>query len=270
MSQHTPTTSQPQSSINDDNDIASLVISPQEQLHDLEKQQTNASSKKFKEADAGDGTSKEDHYLHGTQLILCFVSLFLVLFIFALDQTIIATILTTVGTKFNSFAQVGWLSSGFLLAMAVFIQPFGKLSIIIGRKWAMVVAIILFEGGSLMCALASSMNVLIGGRVLAGVGGAGINSGVFVIASEVVPINKRPFALSIFSVTFAIASVLGPLIGGAFTSHVTWRWAFYINLPVGGLALAVFLYSFRPPTPKVDIKAEMLRFDYFGTFLLIS
>ncbi|MCP8716783.1 MAG: MFS transporter [Asgard group archaeon] len=270
MSQHTPTTSQPQSSINDDNDIASLVISPQEQLHDLEKQQTNASSKKFKEADAGDGTSKEDHYLHGTQLILCFVSLFLVLFIFALDQTIIATILTTVGTKFNSFAQVGWLSSGFLLAMAVFIQPFGKLSIIIGRKWAMVVAIILFEGGSLMCALASSMNVLIGGRVLAGVGGAGINSGVFVIASEVVPINKRPFALSIFSVTFAIASVLGPLIGGAFTSHVTWRWAFYINLPVGGLALAVFLYSFRPPTPKVDIKAELLRFDYFGTFLLIS
>ena len=270
MSQHTPTTSQPQSSINDDNDIASLVISPQEQLHDLEKQQTNASSKKFKEADAGDGTSKEDHYLHGTQLILCFVSLFLVLFIFALDQTIIATILTTVGTKFNSFAQVGWLSSGFLLAMAVFIQPFGKLSIIIGRKWAMVVAIILFEGGSLMCALASSMNVLIGGRVLAGVGGAGINSCVFVIASEVVPINKRPFALSIFSVTFAIASVLGPLIGGAFTSHVTWRWAFYINLPVGGLALAVFLYSFRPPTPKVDIKAELLRFDYFGTFLLIS
>ena len=134
----------------------------------------------------------------------------------------------------------------------------------------MVVAIILFEGGSLMCALASSMNVLIGGRVLAGVGGAGINSGVFVIASEVVPINKRPFALSIFSVTFAIASVLGPLIGGAFTSHVTWRWAFYINLPVGGLALAVFLYSFRPPTPKVDIKAELLRFDYFGTFLLIS
>ncbi|RCK56206.1 Vacuolar basic amino acid transporter 5 [Candida viswanathii] len=258
----------PQSSTDDE--VAPLGVSPLENVNDLEKQQTNASSKKFKESDAGDGTSKEDHYLHGTQLVLCFLALFLVLFIFALDQTIIATILTTVGSKFNSFAQVGWLSSGFLLAMAVFIQPFGKLSIIIGRKWAMVVAIILFEAGSLMCALASSMNILIGGRVLAGVGGAGINSGVFVIASEVVPINKRPFALSIFSVTFAIASVLGPLIGGAFTSHVTWRWAFYINLPVGGLALAVFLYSFRPPRPKVDVKQELLRFDYFGTFLLIS
>ncbi|RCK64037.1 Vacuolar basic amino acid transporter 5 [Candida viswanathii] len=270
MSKEAPSaaTAIPQSSTDDE--VASLGVSPLENVNDLEKQQTNASSKKFKESDAGDGTSKEDHYLHGTQLVLCFLALFLVLFIFALDQTIIATILTTVGSKFNSFAQVGWLSSGFLLAMAVFIQPFGKLSIIIGRKWAMVVAIILFEGGSLMCALASSMNILIGGRVLAGVGGAGINSGVFVIASEVVPINKRPFALSIFSVTFAIASVLGPLIGGAFTSHVTWRWAFYINLPVGGLALAVFLYSFRPPRPKVNIKQELLRFDYFGTFLLIS
>ena len=113
----------------------------------------------------------------------------------------------------------------------------------------MVVAVVLFEAGSLMCALANSMNVLIGGRVLAGVGGAGINSGVFVIASEVLPINKRPFALSIFAITFAVASVLGPLIGGAFTSHVTWRWAFYINLPVGGVALIVF-YIPSVPTSK--------------------
>ena len=249
------------------NTVEDTITPNQEQL---ERHDTNQSKQKFKESDAGDGTRKEDHYLRGPRLILCFISLFLCLFLFALDQTIIATILTTVGTKFNSFAQVGWLSSGFLLAMAVFIQPFGKLSIIIGRKWAMVVAVVLFEAGSLMCALANSMNVLIGGRVLAGVGGAGINSGVFVIASEVLPINKRPFALSIFAITFAVASVLGPLIGGAFTSHVTWRWAFYINLPVGGVALIVFLYSFRPPRPKVDMKQEMKRFDYFGTFLLIS
>ena len=134
----------------------------------------------------------------------------------------------------------------------------------------MVVAILIFQGGSLMCALANSMNVLIGGRVMAGIGGAGVNSGVFVIVSEVVPINKRPMALSLLGIIFAIASVLGPLIGGAFTSNVTWRWAFYLNLPIGGVSLAVFIFTFHPPKPKVNIKQELLRFDYLGTFLLIS
>lgn len=244
---------------------------PQQLPEDLEDQSSVGSRHgHFKESDAGDGTLREDQYIHGPRLALCFVSLFLCLFLFALDQTIVATILSTVGNKFDAFENVGWLSSGFLLTMAVFIQPYGKLSIIFGRKWSMVVAIVIFEAGSLMCALASSMNVLIGGRVLAGVGGAGIQGLAFVILSEVVPIDKRPLGMTILSVTFAVASVLGPLIGGAFTTHVTWRWSFYINLPVGGFALAVFLYSFRPPLPKVDIWEELKQFDYIGTFFFIS
>ena len=234
---------------------------------DIESQKSH---NHFKESDAGDGTNREDQYIHGIKLVLCFVSLFLCMFLFALDQTIVSTILSTVGNKFNSFENVGWLSSGFLLTMAVFIQPFGKLSIIFGRRWTMVAAVIIFEAGSLMCALAPTMNVLIGGRVLAGIGGAGIQGLSFVIVSEVVPIPKRPIGMAIMSVTFAVASVLGPLIGGAFTTHVTWRWAFYINLPVGGLALVVFLYSFRPPTPKGNYFQQLKEFDYFGTFLLIA
>ncbi|KAI5965500.1 hypothetical protein KGF57_000766 [Candida theae] len=243
---------------------------PPRQLPEDLEDQTSSHSHHFKESDAGDGTLREDQYIHGTRLMLCFVSLFLCLFLFALDQTIVATILSTVGNKFNAFENVGWLSSGFLLTMAVFIQPYGKLSIIFGRKWSMVVAVVIFEAGSLMCALAPTMNVLIGGRVLAGIGGAGIQGLTFVIVSEVVPINKRPVGMTILSVTFAVASVLGPLIGGAFTTHVTWRWSFYINLPVGGFALAVFLYSFRPPFPRVDIWQELKAFDYIGTFFFIS
>ena len=261
----------PQPLTKDNTDDIQPQQQPQQLPEDLEDQSSVGSRHgHFKESDAGDGTLREDQYIHGPRLALCFVSLFLCLFLFALDQTIVATILSTVGNKFDAFENVGWLSSGFLLTMAVFIQPYGKLSIIFGRKWSMVVAIVIFEAGSLMCALASSMNVLIGGRVLAGVGGAGIQGLTFVIVSEVVPINKRPLGMTILSVTFAVASVLGPLIGGAFTTHVTWRWSFYINLPVGGFALAVFLYSFRPPLPKVDIWEELKQFDYIGTFFFIS
>lgn len=245
----------------------SSTEAPQALVEDPEKQ---LQKKVFIESDAGDGTKREDQYLHGIHLVICFVAVFLSMFLVALDQTIVTTILTTVGNKFNDFDKVGWLASGFLLAMAVCIQPFGKFSIIFGRKYTMVTAIVLFEAGSLMCALAKSMNVLIGGRVLAGVGAAGIQGMVFVIISEVVPIEKRPIGMAIISSVFAVASVLGPLIGGAFTSHVSWRWAFYINLPIGGIALAFLLWAFNPPRPTSSIVEELKTFDYFGTFLLIS
>lgn len=224
--------------------------------------------KKFFESDAGDGTKREDMYLEGKALVLCFISVFFCLFLFALDQTIVATLLTTVGNKFNAFNKIGWLSSGFLISMAVLVAVWGKLSIIFGRRISMIVAIVLFEAGSLMCALANDMNVLIGGRVLAGVGGGGIQSLVFIIITEVLPIHKRPLGMAILGSVFAVASVLGPLIGGAFTSNVSWRWCFYINLPVGGFALALFVMTFNPPRAHGNYKQKLKLIDYLGVVLL--
>lgn len=225
--------------------------------------------KHFIESDAGDGSNREDQYLHGTKLVLCFVAVFSCMFLVALDQTIVVTLLTVVGSHFNGFSQVGWLSSGFLLSMAVLGAFWGKISIIFGRKAALLAAIVLFEAGSLMCALAPSMNVLIGGRVFAGVGGGGIAVLVFVVISEIFPIEKRPLSMGLMGCTFAIASVLGPLIGGAFTDHVSWRWCFYINLPIGGLAAAFLFVVFNPPKSKGNFKEKLLMIDYFGTFLMI-
>lgn len=222
----------------------------------------------FKESDAGDGSRKEDQYLHGLKLFFCLMALFLCLFLVALDQTIVAVLLKEVGDKFNAFDKVGWLSSGFLLSLAVFAATWGKLSVVFGRKYTMLVAILLFEAGSLMCALASTMNVLIGGRVFAGVGGGGIQTLVFILVSEIVPISKRPLTMSLVGCTFAVASVLGPLIGGAFTSNVTWRWCFYINLPIGGVAAGLFLFIFNPPFPKSNLKQKLKLIDYVGVFLL--
>ncbi|EDK40786.2 hypothetical protein PGUG_04884 [Meyerozyma guilliermondii ATCC 6260] len=233
---------------------------------DLEKKE----KKVFVEADAGDGTHREDHHLHGTQLMMCIFSVFLCLFLYALDQTIVATLLTTVGNKFDGFDRIGWLSSGFLLSTAVLVPSWGKVAMVFGRKITMYAAIVIFEAGSLMCALSNNMNTLIGGRVLAGVGGGGIQSLAFIIISEVVPIEKRPLSMAVMGCTFAVASVLGPLIGGAFTDNVTWRWCFYINLPIGAVAAFVLFFSFKPPKTKGNIREKLKMIDYLGTFLFTS
>lgn len=225
---------------------------------------------KFYESNAGDGTTVYEQYLHGIPLYSCILSCFASLFLIGLDQTIIMTLLEEVGNKFNAYEKIGWITSGYLLTMAVFAATWGKMSIIFGRKWSLLLAIFLFEAGSLMCALANNMNVLIGGRVLAGVGGGGIQTLVFIVASEIVSIDKRVLIFIMLTFAFAISTVIGPLIGGAFTEHSTWRWCFYMNLPIGGVAAGLFTISFHPPKPKGTLKEKLLLVDYMGTFLLTS
>lgn len=123
-------------------------------IHNQQNVAEESAPAAFFEADAGDGTKREDMYLSGKKLALCLASLFLCMFLFALDQLIVTTILSTVGSKFNALNQVGWLSSGFLISMAVLVAVWGKLSIVFGRKSTMLVAVLFFEAGSLMCALA--------------------------------------------------------------------------------------------------------------------
>ncbi|ONH65510.1 Vacuolar basic amino acid transporter 5 [Cyberlindnera fabianii] len=206
---------------------------------DLEKQPKNTGGDKFFESNAGDGTTVFDQYLTGIPLYLCFASCFISLFLIGLDQTIVITLLEDVGSKFNAYDKIGWIASGYMLTMAVFAQTWGKFSIIFGRKYSLLSAIILFEAGSLMCALANDMNVLIGGRILAGIGGGGIQTLVFIVGTEMVSIDKRSLAFAFFGVSFSISTIVGPLIGGGFTEHVTWRW---FDFPVLTLFCVFFCF----------------------------
>ncbi|CUM65175.1 uncharacterized protein PRCAT00002803001 [Priceomyces carsonii] len=248
--------------------ISDLQSQKEEKMEDPE--QGSEVKQKYDEGDAGDGSKREDHYLKGSKLAFALLSIYLMLFLYALDLTIVSTIITEVSNKFDGFDKIGWLISGYMLTMSVFISTWGKLSIIFGRKYAAYVAIVLFEAGSLMCALANSMNVLIGGRVFAGVGAGGIQALSFIIVTEIIPMEKRPLALAGMGATFSVGSVAGPLLGGAFTTHVTWRWCFYINLPLGGVSLLLLFFAYNPPKPVGNLKQKLLKIDYLGVFLLTA
>jgi MFS family permease len=112
----------------------------------------------------------------------------------------------------------------------------GQLLTVIPTKWVYLSVIFIFEVGSLFCAVAWNINFLIFGRAVAGVGASGIMVSLLVIISEVTRLEQRPLLFGAFGAVFALASVAGPLLGGVFTDHVSWRWCFYINLPLGALA----------------------------------
>ncbi|KIK69225.1 hypothetical protein GYMLUDRAFT_214268 [Collybiopsis luxurians FD-317 M1] len=214
----------------------------------------------------------EVQYASGARLAVITVGVCLGLFVVALDSTIISTVIPTITTVFNSLGDVGWYGAAYLLVLSSLQPSFGKLYSVFDLKTVYLTSLVIFEIGSVVCAAATSSLMFIIGRAVAGLGASALLSGSLNIIAYAVALEKRAAYNALVSSMFAIASVAGPLMGGAFADTISWRWSFWINLPVGGLAFFIVLVFFSAPRRKseLSLKEKLANLDFFGALLFIG
>ncbi|KAI8050443.1 major facilitator superfamily-domain-containing protein [Syncephalis plumigaleata] len=218
--------------------------------------------------DYHDDTTEIPPPLPFKQMIIIFIGVSLVYFLASLDATVIVTATPAIASSLDGLDRVAWIATAYLLTSTTFPPLFGRLSDIFGRQSILLLAVFFFLASSALCGAASSMNMLIIGRAVAGIGGGAINSLGVIIVSEIVSLRDRGKYQGILITTFAISSIIGPLVGGAFTDHISWRWVFYINLPIGAISTLIILFWFRLPSPSGSIRDKLRDIDYAGTVLV--
>ncbi|KAK5192938.1 hypothetical protein LTR92_007232 [Exophiala xenobiotica] len=210
-------------------------------------------------------------YPTGIKLGLLMMSVFVGMFLSSLDKFIVSTAIPQITNEFNSADDIGWYGTAYLLTNCAFQLVFGKLYQVFSVKATFLASIILFEAGSALCGAAPNSIAFILGRAIAGLGSGGIVTGVMVVIVYAVPLHKRPKYQGFFGAVFGVSSVTGPLIGGAFTTNITWRWCFWINLPLGGVAMVLIFFLLqvpdRPSTNK-PLKQKLQQLNVLGLLAL--
>lgn len=194
---------------------------------------------------------------------LIFVAVLLGMLLAALDQTIVATALPTVVSDLGGAGHQSWVVTSYLLASTIVTAVAGKLGDLFGRKSVFGVAIVFFLVGSVLCGMASSMTMLVASRALQGIGGGAIMVTAMALIGEVIPLRDRGRYQGALGAVFGVTTVIGPLLGGYFTDHLSWRWAFWINVPIAIVVFAVAMAT-------IPALGERIRpvIDYAGILLI--
>jgi EmrB/QacA subfamily drug resistance transporter len=206
------------------------------------------------------------HTLPKRALYATVAGLMLTLLLAALDQTIVGTAMPRVVAELHGFEHYAWVTTAYLLTSTTVVPIVGKLSDLYGRRWFLLGGAAFFVFASALCGLAQDMTQLIVFRGLQGFGAGVLMATVFTVISTLFPPRDRARMQGLFSAVFALASIVGPLVGGYLTDNLSWRWVFYVNLPVGALALLVLFLFYRDTAPHRAVKS----IDYLGATTLTA
>jgi EmrB/QacA subfamily drug resistance transporter len=201
------------------------------------------------------------------QVLVAFSGLLLGMLLGALDQTVLATALPTIVGDLGGVSMLSWVVTAYLLTSTVSIPLWGKLGDLYGRKRLFQAALVVFLSGSALCGTAGSLGQLVAFRALQGLGAGGLFTLAMAIIGDLVAPRERGRYQGATQATFALASIAGPLIGGAIVDHLDWRWVFYVNLPIGFLALLVTGLTLFAPGPT---RQRTIHVDYPGAALLVA
>lgn len=199
------------------------------------------------------------------QTLLIFIGLQLGQVMSSIDGTIVATALPTIVADIGGFSRSTWVVSAYALAMVASMPLYGKLGDLFGRRRVLLAAITIFLAGSMACGAAQTMDQLLVARFLQGLGGGGLGAVAMATVADIVPARQLGRWLGYQGVIYAVASAIGPVVGGLFVEHLSWRWAFFINLPIGLLAATIVLTRLRLPYRRIPHAL-----DWAGAALLTS